>query len=219
MKFYAILLLTLATPMILPAQTVADSNKYKIELPSFWNRSGSTYRHFDTALQHHFAPLAGKRICTKRCNARYLVTLVYTEPVFEDPVATNFVSGSGFVRYIVLTPYRFRAMLLFRDAAGRNLDSIHLVDSTEVHVLKTVVEKKVDFAKIPEPDVPYNGTQAELRRESAVRRSGQAEEQAAAMSAQARNDAPPVLGKTKIDKEVYVLALYSVIDERFKGIR
>jgi len=61
-----------------------NENKYRIELPDFWAHGNKVWKVLSDKLPLVCGELKDKELCGDDCNPKYIVELVYSEPVIYD---------------------------------------------------------------------------------------------------------------------------------------
>ena len=115
-----------------------DTNKYRINLPSYWKPGNKVWRILDDKLPTVCTELTNKDLCGDDCMAMYTVDFSMSEPMVIDHYSQRI---SGNVHEIV-TVYTFECSLLLRDRAGKLHTRIILADTNEVFNLKNRVTLK-----------------------------------------------------------------------------
>ncbi|MEO6613292.1 MAG: hypothetical protein ABIT05_15515 [Chitinophagaceae bacterium] len=157
-----LLLPALLLSMAITAQkntSQVKNDKYRINLPSYWGKGHKVWKILIDKLPLVCEELAGKELCGDDCNPAYTVDFYLTEPTVvdfttkkiitpADPYTRNLLQksmnfeSSGNLYYpnntsIVdswqaFTNYSFQCFLLLKDAEGKILTRMILVDTNEI---------------------------------------------------------------------------------------
>ncbi len=227
-KIFMIVLSVAVSTTSYTQKNPADTNKYKLILPQFWNNNKNTMALIDTTLPKIWQQLTNMRICTKDCNPYYIVTMEVSQPVYLDPymsfderpqVNESFIQNSvaNINGYYIVIPYKFSAKLSLRTKTGELVAERILVDTTEI--FKRFQAASLTSNSVREPvtiEPSYTGSDPAQRETS--RNNQQMQMSAARLpnkyTPERIFDPKEFKRNMRFDKKP--LWLYNIIDERIK---
>jgi hypothetical protein len=149
---------------------VPDTNKYRIDLPSYWKPGNKVWKILTDKLPLVCPEIKDKEICGDDCNPGYTLQFEMSDPViFEyfpnhiNSIYTNTQFRKPSETWDIQTQYGFECSLLLRNDKGVLITRFILVDTNEVWN----VSHRVTLASYSPPPI-----QASLLRRTRVNRYG-----------------------------------------------
>lgn len=121
-------------------QTLAslDTNKYRINLPSFWKPGNKTWKILSDKLPVICEEIREKDLCGDHCNPKYTLELEILEPIVidYDYYCTN-AAATGPVRdWVFFAYYNFQSSFLLLNENREIITRFIIVDTTETWALR-----------------------------------------------------------------------------------
>ena len=136
-KVYSFIIFLFLCPLLSTGQSLSDidTNKYRIDLPSYWKTGSKALRILSDKLPLVSPELKDKDLCGDDCNPKYRIELYLSDPEIVDFNSFHIAGDRNSQTWQHNTYYAFECNLILFDENNKPITRFIIVDRDEVWTL------------------------------------------------------------------------------------